>query len=98
MTVIVVAEQEKTIRRFIKTSLRAIVRAELDGRFPKRFSGTGQEVWLTFHNEPTADDLIVLAIQDASVTTPIHYNPSLWRPHKARILRSTRPMKPIKHR
>ena len=50
------------IRQFLKTTLRALVRAETDGRIPARFIGTGQAIWATFRNELTAADLLSLVI------------------------------------
>jgi len=71
---------DNEIHRFFRTSLRAIVRAEADGRVPARFAGTGKEVWRTFRNELTVADLVALCIQDAGVTMPIPFDPSLWWP------------------
>jgi hypothetical protein len=72
--------QQDEIRQFIRASLRAIVRAEAQGRVPARFTGTGADVWRTFHNELSAADLVALAIQDAGVTMPIPFDPRHWWP------------------
>jgi hypothetical protein len=74
------SDQQAETQQFLKISLRAIVRAEADGRIPTRFTGTGQAVWDTFRNELTAADLIALTIQDAGVTMPVPFDPSRWWP------------------
>ena len=51
-------ERQTEIQQSLQASLWALVRAEIDGRVPARFTGTGQEVWKTFRNELTAVDLL----------------------------------------
>jgi hypothetical protein len=65
---------------FLQTSLRALIRAEVEGRVPPRFTGTGPDVWATFSNELTAADLAALVIQDAGVSMPVPFAPDLWWP------------------
>lgn len=79
-SVTTMSEQDKKVRQFAKASLKAIIRAEASGRVPERFTGTGQEIWQTFRNELTEADLVALAIEDAAVTMPVPFNPSLWWP------------------
>ena len=74
------AAWQSEIERFRQVSLRAIVRAEADGRIPARFTSTGKDVWKTFRNELTAADLVALCIQDAGVTMPVPFDPSRWWP------------------
>lgn len=73
---------------FFRAALRAMMRAERDGRLPARFTGTGRDVWQTFRNELTTADLVALCIEDAGATMPIPFNPDLWWPnwpHRARL-------------
>ena len=65
---------------FLQASLRALIRAEVAGRVPPRFTGTGPDVWATFRNELTAADLAALVIQDAGVSMPVPFAPELWWP------------------
>lgn len=67
-------------RQFLMTTLRAIIRAEAEGRIPARFTGTGQAIWKTFCNELTGADLLALAIQDVGATMPIPFDPASWWP------------------
>jgi hypothetical protein len=93
MSSTVTPSQQTETQQFLKTSLRAIVRAEADGRIPARFTGTGQAVWETFRNELTAADLIALTIQDAGVAMPVPFDPSRWWPDwPARALLSQSPV------
>jgi len=71
---------QKEIQRFLQAGLRALVRAEADGRVPARFTGKGQAVWNTFRNELTAADLVALSIQDAGVAMPVPFDPGRWWP------------------
>jgi hypothetical protein len=68
------------IHPFVQTALRAITRAESQGRLPARFTGFGPEIWRAFRNELTQADLVALSIQDAGATMPIPFNPMLWWP------------------
>ena len=68
------------IGQFLQTCLRAMVRAETQGRLPRRFTQAGQAVWKIFRNELTAADLVALAIQDTGVAMPIPFDPGQWRP------------------
>lgn len=65
---------------FLQASLRALIRAEVKGRVPPRFTGTGPDVWATFRNELTPSDLAVLCIQDAGESMPVPFAPELWWP------------------
>ena len=67
--------------QFFAAGLRAVIRAELRGEVPARFTGTGKDVWSTFRNELTAADLVALCIEDAGATMPIPFNPGLWWPN-----------------
>jgi len=71
---------EKDVHQFLKVSLRAILRAEANGRIPQRFTGASQEIWRTFRNELTQADLVALAIQDAGATMPVPFDPTTWWP------------------
>lgn len=71
---------EKDVHQFLKVSLRAILRAEANGRIPQRFTSTSQEIWRTFRNELTQADLVALAIQDAGATMPVPFDPTTWWP------------------
>lgn len=71
---------EHDIKQFWVTSLRALVRADVQGRVPARLTGTGRAVWATFRNELTAADLVCLCIEDAGVTMPIPFDPAEWWP------------------
>ncbi len=75
-----VSSTHSETHRFFKSSLRALVRAERDGRVPARFTGTGRDIWATFRNELSPADLVVLCIEDAGATMPIPFNPSVWWP------------------
>jgi hypothetical protein len=68
------------IHPFFETTTRAIIRAEVEGRVPARFTGTGRDIWATFRNELTLADLVTLCIEDAGATMPIPFNPGLWWP------------------
>lgn len=70
--------QQSEIHQFLQASLRAIVRAEAQGRLPARFMGAGVAVWETFRNELDAADLVALAIQDAGLTMPVPFDPRVW--------------------
>jgi hypothetical protein len=70
--------EQNEVPQFLQASLRAVVRAEAQGRLPARFTGTGVAVWETFRNELTAADLVALAIQDAGVTMPVPFDPRVW--------------------
>jgi hypothetical protein len=79
--------QQSEIRQFLQASLRAIVRAEAQGRLPARFTGTGVAVWETFRHELTPADLVALCVQDAGGGQGAHhqlpddrYAPDLVRP------------------
>ena len=76
-----VSSTHSETHQFFKSSLRALVRAERDGRVPPRFTGTGRDIWVTFRNELTAADLVMLCIEDAGATMPIPFNPGLWWPN-----------------
>jgi len=80
MPSVITSFQRGEIHQFLQVSLRAIVRAEAQGRLPARFTGAGVVVWETFRNELTAADLVVLAIQDAGVTMPVPFDPRVWWP------------------
>jgi hypothetical protein len=66
------------ITQYFQACLRAIIRAETEGRLPSRFTDTGQAVWNIFRNELTTADLIGLAIQDVGVAMPIPFDPGQW--------------------
>jgi hypothetical protein len=68
---------------FLQACLRALIRAEVDGRVPARFTGTGPDIWNTFRNELTATDLAALCIEDAGVSMPVPFAPEQWRPEPA---------------
>jgi len=68
------------VHQFLHASLRAIVRAETQGRVPARFTATGAEVWDIFRNELTAADLVALTIQDAGTAMPVPFDPRHWWP------------------
>jgi hypothetical protein len=68
------------ISHFLQACLRAIIRAEVEGRVPTRFTEPGRAIWRTFRNELTAADLVALAIQDAGVAMPVPFNPGQWYP------------------
>ncbi len=72
--------EQNEVPQFLQASLRAIVRAEAQGRLPARFTGTGVAVWETFRNELTAADLVALTIQDVGVTMPVPFDPRVWWP------------------
>jgi hypothetical protein len=74
------SQHEKAVHQFLRTGVRAIVRAEANGRIPQRFNGTGREIWQTFRNELTTADLVALAVQDAGATMPVPFNPTVWWP------------------
>ena len=63
---------------FLRASLWALVRAELAGRTPARFTGAGQQVWQVFRNQLDAADLILLAIEDAGAAMPLPFDPGAW--------------------
>lgn len=65
---------------FLQASLRALIRAEVAGRVPPRFTGAGPDVWGAFRNELTAADLATLVIQDAGVSMPVPFAPEQWWP------------------
>lgn len=65
---------------FPSVALRAILRAEHQGRLPSRFTDVGAAIWRTFRNELTQADLVALAIQDAGATMPVPFNPTTWWP------------------
>ena len=67
-------------QQFMHTCLRALIRAEADGRVPKRFTGDGPAIWHTFRNELTIADLVTLAIEDMGVLMPIPFKPTDWWP------------------
>lgn len=66
------------IDAFFHASLRALIRAEVQGRVPARFTGTGADVWRAFRNELTTTDLAALAIADAGITMPVPFAPATW--------------------
>ncbi len=72
--------QSYEVDLFVQASLRALVRAEVEGRVPLRFTGEGPAVWSTFRNELTAADLAALAIQDAGAGMPVPFAPEHWWP------------------
>lgn len=74
------AVQPDDVALFLRASLGALIRAEVAGRVPPRFKGTGPEVWAAFRNELTATDLAVLVIQDAGVSMPVPFAPEQWWP------------------
>jgi len=74
------AGRQAETQQFLLSSLCALVRAEVDGRIPARFTGTGQAVWKIFRNELTAADLVALSIQDAGATMPVPFDPCRWWP------------------
>ncbi len=74
------AHTQTEITQFLQASLRAIIRAETEGRLPNRFTDTGQAVWKTFRNELTAADLVALAIEDVGRAMPIPFAPGQWWP------------------
>jgi hypothetical protein len=80
MTTAATPVQQSETQQFLQASLRAIVRAEDQGRLPIRFTGTGVAVWKTFRNELTSADLVALVIQDAGVTMPVPFDPRVWWP------------------
>jgi hypothetical protein len=80
MSLTTTTNQQIETRRFLQVSLRALVRAEVAGRVPARFTGTGQDIWNTFRNELTAADLMALCIQDAGATMPVPFDPGRWWP------------------
>jgi hypothetical protein len=80
MSSVATTVEQSEIHQFLRASLRAVVRAEAQGRLPARFTGTGVAVWETFRNELTPADLVALAIQDAGVTMPIPFDPRAWWP------------------
>ena len=80
MASVTTAAWQSEIQRFLQVSLRALVRAETDGRLPVRFTSTGKDIWNTFRNELSAADLVGLCIQDAGVTMPVPFDPSRWWP------------------
>lgn len=63
---------------FLRASLWALVRAELAGRTPARFTRAGQQVWQVFRNQLDAADLILLAIEDAGAAMPLPFDPGAW--------------------
>jgi len=71
---------QEEIQQFIQASLRAIVRAEAQGRVPLRFTGEGVAVWETFRNALTAADLLALTIQDVGTAMPLPFDPRAWWP------------------
>ena len=71
-------DRQTEIQQFLQASLRAIIRAEVAGRVPARFTGTGKDVWDTFKNDLTAADLVTLSIQDTGATMPIPFDPGQW--------------------
>lgn len=74
------AGRQSETQQFLLASLCALVRAEVDGHIPARFTGTGQAVWKIFRNELTAADLVALSIQDAGATMPVPFDPCRWWP------------------
>lgn len=75
-----IAAQPNDVALFTQASLRALIRAEVAGRVPPRFTGAGPDVWATFRNELTAADLAALMIQDAGVSMPVPFAPEQWWP------------------
>lgn len=69
------------LRQFFKSSLRALIRAERDGRVSARFSDTGRDLGATFRYELPAAGLVTLCIEDAGATAPAPFNLGLWRPN-----------------
>jgi len=63
---------------FAQASLHALIRAEVGGRIPHRFTGKGPDIWAAFRNELTITDLVGIAIQDAGVTMPVPFAPERW--------------------
>lgn len=71
---------DQDVAAFFQASLRALVRAERQGRTPVRFTEGGQAVWQAFHNELTVADLAALAIADAGASMPLPFDPAQWWP------------------
>lgn len=57
-------EQGKKAHLFAKASIKVIIRAEANGRFPERFIGTGQEIWRPIKNELAAADPVKAWIEE----------------------------------
>lgn len=66
--------------QFLTVAIRALVRAEVAGRVPERFTGEGPAVWEVFDNELNLGDRVALAIEDAGAVMPVPFDPRPWWP------------------
>ena len=58
------------IKAFASVAANALVRAEIAGRLPPRFTRSGPRLWDAFRNELTEADLLDLAVRDLAVAMP----------------------------
>jgi len=58
------------IKTFACVVANALVRAEVAGRLPPRFTRSGPQLWAAFRNELTEADLLDLAVRDLAVAMP----------------------------
>jgi hypothetical protein len=65
--------EDSPLQTFYQVATHALIRAELAGKVPERFSGQGPLRWRQFANELNQADLLDLAIQDASIAYPIPF-------------------------
>jgi len=58
---------------FYTVATHALIRAELAGRVPTRFTGDGIKRWEQFANELTHSDLLDLIVQDTAIAYPVPF-------------------------
>jgi len=61
---------DQDIENFASVAATALVRTEVAGRIPPRFTDGGPELWMVFRNESTKTDLLDLAVRDTAVAMP----------------------------
>jgi len=80
------------IKTFASAAVRALVRAEVAGRAPLRFTSSGPQLWAAFRNELTDADLLDLAVRDLAVAMPQFFALNqLWPEASGEELRAISP-------